>query len=98
MPYYVYVLFSPSSKSFYKGQTNDLVQRLARHDQERETYTSKNRPWHLAWYTIKPTRTEAMALEKKLKNLSVNRLKLLIDKYPVEKRITGLDVFDPWDQ
>ncbi len=82
MPYYVYVLFSPSSKSFYKGQTNDLVQRLARHNQGRETYTSKNRPWHLVWYAIKPTRTEAMALEKKLKNLSVNRLSVLAIKKP----------------
>ena len=96
MPFYVYIIYSKSTASLYKGQTNNLVGRISRHNNGYEASTSRGRPWQLVWYCIKDTRREALLLEKKLKNLSVNRIKSFIDKYPIEDSITGLDVFNPW--
>ena len=98
MSYFVYVLYSVSTDTYYKGQTNDLKSRISRHNRGYENYTSKGRPWSLVWYTSKETRSDARKLERKLKNLSVERLKLFIRKYPIEELDIVLDVFDPWGQ
>ncbi|WP_367182411.1 GIY-YIG nuclease family protein, partial [Winogradskyella sp.] len=42
---------------------------------------ARYRPWKLLWYTEKPSRSEALSLEKKLKNLSKDRLIDFIKKY-----------------
>ena len=73
--YFVYIIYSHSTDSFYKGQTNDLFDRLNRHNLGQEIATKHGAPWVLAWSTSKPSRGPAIILEKKLKNLS--RLKTL---------------------
>jgi len=70
MTFFVYILQSQVNDSFYKGSTNDLVRRFAEHNDGKEMSTSRFLPWTLVWYTSKPNRSEAMILEKKLKNLS----------------------------
>ena len=79
--YYVYILYSESFDKFYIGQTNDLDDRIKRHNAGSESYTKRFVPWILKWSTQKPTRAEAMALEKKLKNLSKKRLLIFMEKY-----------------
>jgi putative endonuclease len=81
MGVYVDVLHSQSAKKLYVGQTEDPVKRLNRHNAGLELYTASHRPWNLNWCITKPSRAEAMVLEKKLKNLSRNRLELFMDKY-----------------
>jgi putative endonuclease len=81
MPYYVYILASVSFERYYVGQTSDVEARLARHNRGAEPSTSPYLPWKLAWKGEKPTRGEAMKLEKKLKNLSRLRIKAFIEKY-----------------
>ncbi|QCK15369.1 GIY-YIG nuclease family protein [Mangrovivirga cuniculi] len=39
--WYVYILYSPAHNLFYKGQTNDLDERLLRPNHGREKSTSK---------------------------------------------------------
>ncbi|WP_394800552.1 GIY-YIG nuclease family protein, partial [Aestuariivivens insulae] len=46
-----------------------------------EKSTSKYRPWKLVWKTEKPNRSQALILERKLKNLSKERTKAFIEKY-----------------
>jgi putative endonuclease len=58
---------------FYKGETNDLSERLKRHNNAYEKATKTGVPWVLVWSTQKPSKAEAKSLEKKLKNLSVKR-------------------------
>ena len=70
MGYFVYILYSDSIDSFYKGQTNDIVQRLLRHNAGYEKYTQIGIPWILIWTKNFETRSEAVILETKLKNLS----------------------------
>ena len=82
MSYFVYILYSEQYDTFYKGQTKDINLRLQRHNKGLEKSTDRYRSWVLVWACEKPTRKEAMVLERKLKNLSKERLKGFIEKYP----------------
>ncbi|MDW8332151.1 MAG: GIY-YIG nuclease family protein [Cyclobacteriaceae bacterium] len=81
MKTFVYILYSPSYDKYYVGQTKDLSNRVERHNQGYEKFTSFYRPWSLVWYASKPTRADAMVLERKLKNLTKDRLREFIKKY-----------------
>ncbi len=81
MKFYVYILYSEVFDKFYVGQTDNIEIRLARHNAGTEKATRPYKPWYLKWYTEKQSRAEAMQLEKKLKNLSKERLKSFIQKY-----------------
>ncbi len=91
MSYFVYILYSNSIDSFYKGQTNDISQRLLRHNAGYEKYTQKGIPWILIWTKNFETRSEAVILEAKLKNLSKSKLKSFISKYQEFLQIPKLD-------
>lgn len=82
--YYVYILSSASTKTFYKGHRNNVKERLHRHNSGYEKYTSKGVPWTLMWQTAKPTKSEASILERKWKNLSTQRLLEFMLKYKSE--------------
>ncbi|MBS1545084.1 MAG: GIY-YIG nuclease family protein [Bacteroidetes bacterium] len=79
--YYVYILFSCTHGRYYIGQTAQLSNRIKRHNSGTECSTSPYRPWELLWCCTKPTRKEAMQLERKLKNLSRSRLEVFVIKY-----------------
>ena len=81
MPFTVYILFSPGSNRYYIGQTQDITERLQRHNAGREKATAPYIPWSIAGTIQKNSRAEAMALERKLKNLNRERLQLFIQKY-----------------
>ncbi|HEV8513444.1 MAG TPA: GIY-YIG nuclease family protein [Cyclobacteriaceae bacterium] len=84
MSFYVYILQSEKDQSFYIGQTNDLLERLRRHNHGLEKYTSKKVPWKLFWKTEVPSRSDAMRLEKRLKNLkSTKRMMEFISRLEV---------------
>lgn len=79
--FYTYILYSKTTKSFYKGSTNNLIERLKRHNNAYEKATKSGVPWILVWSTIKHSRSEAQILEFKLKNLSIKRTCEFILKY-----------------
>jgi len=81
MKYFVYILYSEKTGKFYKGSTNDIIDRIKRHNNSEEIATSFGVPWILVWYIRKETRGEAMILEKKLKNLTQLRLISFMKKY-----------------
>ena len=81
MPFFVYILYSPSADKYYKGQTNNVEDRLKRHNAGHEKATSNGRPWRLIWFTEKDSRSEAVNLERKLKNMNREKLKSFIAKY-----------------
>ena len=82
MCYFVYILYSAKLDSYYKGQTRDLGERLRRHNQGYEKSTGRGVPWRLVWYRAVENRSEAMLLERKLKNMSRERLKSFMDTHP----------------
>jgi putative endonuclease len=76
MKFYTYILFSEKLNKHYIGQTNNLENRLKRHNNHQEKYTRKGTPWKLLCAVEVESRAEAMKLEKKLKNFkSAKRLK-----------------------
>ncbi len=81
MKYFVYILYSEAFDSYYKGQTNNVPKRVQRHNSGLEKATARYRPWKLAWFTEKKSRSEAVILERKLKNLSKERTSSFINKY-----------------
>ena len=79
--FYVYILYSKSSDKYYIGQTNNINKRLKYHNSGYVNFTSKYVPWELIGYIEKETRSEAVKLELKLKNLNRKRLERFIAKY-----------------
>ena len=77
----VYILQSENNGQYYIGQTKDLEQRVNYHNNGFEKHTSKFIPWKIIWFDIKESRSEAIKLEKKLKNLSRKRIESFIMKY-----------------
>jgi putative endonuclease len=68
MPYYVYVLYSQSLDKYYIGSTQDLENRLLRHNSGRSKYTKPGLPWDLVYAEEYPTRPEAVRRERRLKS------------------------------
>jgi len=83
-------LHSESTDSYYKGQTQNLPERLSRHNNGYEKSTKKGTPWKLIWKTEKADRSSAVKLEMKLKNMNKNKLFEFINKY--QDGIEGPDV------
>lgn len=81
MLFYVYILYAEKFDKFYVGQTNNISDRLKRHNSGTEKATKPFIPWKIFWVTSKETRSDAMNLEKKLKNLSKERIKSFVEKY-----------------
>ncbi|NOX47117.1 MAG: GIY-YIG nuclease family protein [Chlorobi bacterium] len=45
----VYILYSHSLDSFYRGQTNNILERIKRHNSGSEKFTKSGIPWKLIW-------------------------------------------------
>jgi putative endonuclease len=65
--YYTYVLYSSTKGIYYIGQTNNLQDRILRHNQNRNKYTKGKGPWELVFSRSFGTRREAVELEQSLK-------------------------------
>ncbi len=69
MPYSVYVLYSDKHDRFYYGQTNNLNERLIKHNKGLVKSTAPYIPWEIFAFKVFPSRAEAIKTEKMLKNL-----------------------------
>ena len=65
--YIVYILFSKSSLKYYTGQTDNLENRLYRHNSGLSLSTKSGKPWELISQFKFITRSEAVLLEQKIK-------------------------------
>jgi putative endonuclease len=83
MSHWVYIIYSESADSYYKGQTDNLLDRIKRHNNGWEKATKHGIPWKLMWSAEKADRSSAMKLEKKLKNLTRDRLIKFMKNYTV---------------
>jgi putative endonuclease len=81
MAFFVYILFSEAYDRYYIGQTSDLIARHRRHNAVQELSTRPYLPWTLVCSIEKPSRSEAVLLEQKIKNLNHLKLKQFISKY-----------------
>jgi putative endonuclease len=68
MSYFVYLLWSIRSKRTYVGQTDDIDNRLKRHNAGYIRSTKAYRPWILVHKELYSTRSDAMKRETWLKS------------------------------
>ena len=66
--YWMYILYSQRLDKYYIGQTDDLEDRVDRHNAGRSGYTKPGRPWELAYTEQFKTRSEAVKREMFLKS------------------------------
>jgi putative endonuclease len=71
--YIVYILYSKSSLKYYTGQTNNLENRLYRHNSGLCLSTKSGKPWELIFQFKFITRSEAVLLEQKIKKRGAKR-------------------------
>ena len=66
--FYTYIIQSTTSGILYIGQTNNLQDRLSRHNANRNKWTKNKGPWVLIFSKSFESRAEAMKLETHLKS------------------------------
>ena len=71
--YIVYILYSKSSLKYYTGQTDNLENRLIRHNSGLNLSTKSGKPWKLIYQIQFSTRSEAMHLEQQIKKRGAKR-------------------------
>jgi len=67
MTFSVYILKSLKDGSYYVGSTNNLKDRLKRHNEGRVSYTKSRRPWKLVYSEEHPDRSGAALREGEIK-------------------------------
>jgi len=65
--FYTYIIESETTKKLYIGQTNDIDDRLHRHNSNQNLATKNRGPWRLLFFKQFNSRAEAVQLERKLK-------------------------------
>ena len=79
--FYTYILFSTKTLKYYVGQTNNLSDRLNRHNSGQQLATKNTIPWILITSFEFQTRSEAVHLETKIKKRGAKRFLIDIGFY-----------------
>ena len=73
MTFFVYVLHSSKLEKYYVGSTNDIEDRLYRHNSGKSAFTKTGIPWVLIHTEETATRAEAVLLEMSIKKRGAKR-------------------------
>ena len=68
MQFYVYILYSQKLDQYYTGHTEDLENRIFRHNNSGSKATKKANNWKLVYQQGYISRSEAMKAEMAIKN------------------------------
>ena len=68
MSYFLYIIQSDKDGTYYVGSTQDIKDRLARHNQGRSNYTRNRGPWEVVYFEEYSRRVDAVKREKAIKN------------------------------
>jgi len=69
MKFYLYIIYSKSFNRWYIGSSNNIHDRLRRHNAGNSKSTKSYRPWLLLYYEEFTTRSEAVKREYYLKSI-----------------------------
>jgi putative endonuclease len=84
--FFVYILEAFESKKYYIGQTENLEERVRKHNQGRNLSTKAFIPWKLKWWKEFGTRSEAVKTEKRLKGI---KKRVSIEKFVSDNNFSG---------
>ena len=77
---YFYILFSKQLDKFYIGHTNNVEERLRKHNTNHKGFTGKANDWEIVYLEEFDTKSEAYAREREVKNWkSRSRIRDLIN-------------------
>ena len=85
--YYVYLIKSLKNARYYVGQTQDLEERVKRHNQGRNISTKSYMPWQLRWWKGYETRSDAIKVETKIKGI---KKRVEVEKFLKENNFRGV--------
>jgi putative endonuclease len=70
-----YILFSESLNKYYIGHTQMTVeQRLSKHLTDHSGFSAQAKDWQIVWTRIFDEKSEAYAMERKIKNWKSRKL------------------------
>jgi len=67
MPYYLYILYSPSGDVYYVGYTSDLERRLLSHLSHHKGFTGKFKDWEIVYTESYKSKSAAYKRERQIK-------------------------------
>ena len=73
MSCYVYFLYSKKRQQFYVGVSNNVIDRLKRHNNGESLSTKSGMPWMLMHTIVCADKSAAMLLEVKIKKRGISR-------------------------
>ena len=73
MDCYVYFLYSARRKQFYVGISNNVADRVKRHNAGESLSTKSGVPWELVHIITCESKSDAMHLETKIKKRGIGR-------------------------
>lgn len=68
--FYVYILKSKENDRFYIGFTNNLKERIKKHNRGEVYWTKRYMPWKLVYYEAYTSRQDALERERQLKRFA----------------------------
>jgi putative endonuclease len=90
MPFTVYIIRSQLDGTYYKGFSENPLNRLLQHNMGECTYTSRKMPWQLVYIEELPTKREALIRERALKKYAHSQIqKLILTEKNVIKKYHG---------
>ena len=79
MAYFVYIIRSNVDATYYKGFSENPLNRLLQHNNFESHFTSAKVPWQLVFVQELPSKKDALIREKALKKYSHAQIKILIN-------------------
>ncbi|MBI9038166.1 MAG: GIY-YIG nuclease family protein [Bacteroidales bacterium] len=67
MTYYFYILFSHQTDKYYIGHTNNLSDRLRKHNTNHKGFTGKANDWQIVFLEKFNSKSEAFVRERQVK-------------------------------
>ena len=90
--FFVYILEAEESKKYYVGQTENLEERVKKHNEGRNLSTKAYIPWQLKWWKEFKTRSEAIKTERRLKRI---KKRVGLAKFVRENDFSGCGAVGP---
>ena len=85
--FYFYIIYSPTFDKYYIGHTNNLEDRLKKHNSNHKGFTGKANDWEIVYVETFESKNEAYNRERQVKAWkNRERIKSLIDKNPFDEK------------
>ena len=79
MEFFVYIIQSLSDGTFYKGFTENPLNRLQQHNNLESRYTAQKAPWKMVYIEVFQSKKEALIRERAIKKYGHQRIAILIN-------------------